>query len=697
MTLLTLIACGAIIGTVAAAEPAKLSGQIVARVLTAEGKPAAGAEVEIFSFDREWRKWQPVGDAKRADDRGVLSLAPIRVEAYLLVARAPDGGLGLREVTLLDEAPTQNTDLALAKPEVATVRVRDKNGKPVAGAWIHRLTYTGANGEASMNTYAFDALKFARDTSDAEGVLKLPALPAGGRVDCKLMHADYAPTSVKGLLIAEGNSIDAVLEPGVRVTLRIPPSDAAAASKWMLQIFHEPYQHSSTINEYHFQFDAEGAARLTVAEGAYTMLKISHPEFLVAPTYSETIGKDAKQIVLAAGRDTFDFEVTKKVRVRGRVVDPSTGKAVPDAYLGGDIPSPGVAGPLAEFVEPWTHADWGDVDAEGRFEMKLAAGKARLSPGATGYTGPQDYYEIDVAADGSTVVPDMTLSPMPKVRGSVVDSAGRPVAGAVVRFAGAHLMHLNPVATDAQGRFELAPPWMPADYVTRERLPLQAIVAYHPHQLLSARTEVRLDERQKLDAVELNLQPQDPAGLVDELDKEFQTRWRTMRAKSAPDKNAPKSIIGQMAPELDGIAWLNTDSPSKTLADFRGKYVLLDFWATWCGPCHRDFPCVSLISDSYKDHGVVVIGVHDNSMPLDAIRADVEKEKLAFPIVVDHPDGRIYREYRAYGLSGYPSYVLIGPDGKVVHWDESQEGPSLRLFMTEIVRQRVLEPTGSSR
>ena len=108
-----------------------------------------------------------------------------------------------------------------------------------------------------------------------------------------------------------------------------------------------------------------------------------------------------------------------------------------------------------------------------------------------------------------------------------------------------------------------------------------------------------------------------------------------------------------------------------SLADFRGKYVLLDFWAVWCGPCHGDFPDIKLLNKTYKDHGLVVIGVADNSTAPELVREHVKEQGLTFPIVVDQPDGRTYSAYEKFGIAqGIPDYVLIGPDGKVLMTSE---------------------------
>jgi hypothetical protein len=96
------------------------------------------------------------------------------------------------------------------------------------------------------------------------------------------------------------------------------------------------------------------------------------------------------------------------------------------------------------------------------------------------------------------------------------------------------------------------------------------------------------------------------------------------------------------------------------------------------------------LHDLYKDHGVVVIGVHNNSETAETVREHVEKEGLTFPILVDHPDGRTVARYEAHGVSGYPSYILIGPDGNVLLDDETIPHPSLRTYKLEIVRNYLI-------
>jgi thiol-disulfide isomerase/thioredoxin len=280
---------------------------------------------------------------------------------------------------------------------------------------------------------------------------------------------------------------------------------------------------------------------------------------------------------------------------------------------------------------------------------------------------------------------------MPKVRGVVRDEDGNPVADAVVRFRGSMLTYaVAPVVTDENGHFELSPPWVPDNWQTHERLPIQFLVAFHPTKRLYAATEVRLDDPESLDNVEIQLEPQDLDSVITRFENDLTPWQRGVMDDERKDELAAISLHCKVAPDLDGVHWMNTDKPNMSLADFRGKYVLLQFWTTWCGPCHADMPSLRVLDRLYRDKGLVIIGIHDNSMPLAAIEADVAKEELRYPIVVDHPDGRIMARYQEHGVSGFPSYLLIGPDGTVIYDDETIPAPSLRSFKIEIIRELLL-------
>ena len=101
-------------------------------------------------------------------------------------------------------------------------------------------------------------------------------------------------------------------------------------------------------------------------------------------------------------------------------------------------------------------------------------------------------------------------------------------------------------------------------------------------------------------------------------------------------------------------------SPEKpvSLKDFRGKLVLLNFWATWCEPCREEMPAMERLYQEFKDKGFVVLAVDIKDRQRDAL-AFVKELKLTYPVVFD-PEGKAGLLYGAWGL---PTTYLIGRTG----------------------------------
>lgn len=97
------------------------------------------------------------------------------------------------------------------------------------------------------------------------------------------------------------------------------------------------------------------------------------------------------------------------------------------------------------------------------------------------------------------------------------------------------------------------------------------------------------------------------------------------------------------------------------LSQYRGKVVLMDFWASWCAPCRQSFPWLNAMHSRYADRGLVVIGVNVDSTQADAAKflRDVPAD---FQIVYD-PQGTLAAQY---DVPGMPSSFLIGRDGTIV-------------------------------
>lgn len=664
------------------------TGVISGRVLDGQGKPAAGADVELYQY--EDRRWTRRESAVRTNDAGEYRFEGLPEGYFVVVTKTPGSARTFRQRSL-EQGGKVASDIVLRPPVAAVLEIRDQAGRPVAGARIRELEWRGENGEFWVRSNAWELFEMTAPVSDESGRLHLPPLPEGVIVKAVLEHRDFAPAEISELEIEEGARGKIEMRAGAPFRFQIHPDVLGdRVSGVEIDLRYDPHKHPSTILFHVVRLDEQGAARLTVEPGKYRYLRLEHDDYYITPIISPNLRKGESLRITADQENRFDFKLHRKVRARGRVVDVSTGKPLAGVDVLGEIPNE-APNPVEDVpLDPWCFTDWGETDENGEYEMLLAGGRARVSFQSQNYLTESDYLEFTVASDGSTVIPDIKVRPMPPIRGVVLDESGEPVPGAVVRLRGFWLRWLQPVLTDDEGRFELQPPWIPLDSETDERRPIQPVFAFHPYERLSARVDVPLDDPESLSDVVIRLRPEPCRALFTEFTDEM-SKWE--QGKVSPERaaeDAAKSLRGKPAPELDGVLWLNTEEPMLKLSDLRGKYVLLDFWFKGCGPCHADFPSVQLLHDLYKDRGVVVIGVHNNSETAEAVRDHVEKEGLTFPIVVDHPDGRTVAKYEAHGISGYPSYILIGPDGNVLLDDETVPHPALRTYKLEIVRNYLI-------
>jgi thiol-disulfide isomerase/thioredoxin len=123
---------------------------------------------------------------------------------------------------------------------------------------------------------------------------------------------------------------------------------------------------------------------------------------------------------------------------------------------------------------------------------------------------------------------------------------------------------------------------------------------------------------------------------------------------------------GEPAPDISAK---DLDDKSVTLADYKGKVVLVNFWATWCDPCREEIPWLIEMQDRYGPKGFTVLGIamDEEGKPVVAPfvakeRYDVQGQKLPmnYPIVI----GNEGVAEKFGGLLGYPTSVLISKDGK---------------------------------
>lgn len=116
---------------------------------------------------------------------------------------------------------------------------------------------------------------------------------------------------------------------------------------------------------------------------------------------------------------------------------------------------------------------------------------------------------------------------------------------------------------------------------------------------------------------------------------------------------------GSPAPDFRARA-LDSAARLRTLGDYRGEVVLLNLWATWCGPCEWEMPGIEALHRAYPGLRVVAVAVDDPGFE-DRVRAFVTRHQLTFE-VLSEGSGRIERDYQSRGL---PATYLIGRDGMI--------------------------------
>lgn len=140
-------------------------------------------------------------------------------------------------------------------------------------------------------------------------------------------------------------------------------------------------------------------------------------------------------------------------------------------------------------------------------------------------------------------------------------------------------------------------------------------------------------------------------------------------ADSGMDDMPENPLQGQMAPNF---TLPNTHGKKVSLADYKGKAVVLDFWATWCAPCKIEIPWLEQFQTKYASHGLQIIGISEDELDMNDPKAlakekrDIAEKakdlKINYPVLYD--DANVSTPYG--GVDGLPTTFFINRKGKVV-------------------------------
>jgi cytochrome c biogenesis protein CcdA/thiol-disulfide isomerase/thioredoxin len=162
-----------------------------------------------------------------------------------------------------------------------------------------------------------------------------------------------------------------------------------------------------------------------------------------------------------------------------------------------------------------------------------------------------------------------------------------------------------------------------------------------------------------------------------------------MQAKPSGE-NGGQLPVEDLMPSLDGAQeWLN--SPPLSFEALKGKVVLVDFWTYSCINCLRSIPYVRAWAEKYRDHGLVVIGVHAPEFAfernVDNVKSAIATFKIGYPVAVDNE----YKIWRSFENEYWPAHYFIDGNGKVRHhhFGEGEYAESERII------QRMLADAGN--
>jgi len=594
-------------------------------VLSPDGKPVPRATAR-WGVD-----WSNETIETKTDADGSFRLALVPVEPGL-VCVIPENAELAPEVEPVAGGGDQDVRVSLVKGHGVKGVVQDDQGAPFADVMV--LPTVAVPGQREL------ALWERRATTDARGRFEVTGLPSDGVKFTFLREGvsdlrDHALELDKEAVVVmtaagaiRGKVVDANGAPvrNFRVLLNSPrdrkPDDQYGgffAGFCGIGLSYSSDDGSFLVRN----LGAESVQRVTV-------LAPGHGEVSIDRVVAEPLNRLTPDQALT-------FQVAKPNTLRVHVVEEETGEPIPGARVSLIFEDPAVD---ANFAWGYHDTAWGDSvharsDAQGVADFTpLSFGEGTLLIQAPGYARRNLGWR-DKAEDVT-----VKLAPEAAVSGELIDAeTGKPLDQAVVRVAmiggGSHIS--ASVSKADAGRFQIGE--LPAgEYGLSVATPSGTDLHTERITLEAGRRETRT----------LKL-----------------SRQRAAEAAAAPRAPVRLFKVGDAAPEFDAKT---LDDKPISLKDFRGKYVLLDFWATWCGPCVAEIPQLQAVHEAFGD---------DDRFAMISLSLDPSKDAVVkFLKEKDLPWRQVFlgdwstdEVTKKYGVEAIPTILLLDPDGKIAAQD----------------------------
>ncbi len=172
-----------------------------------------------------------------------------------------------------------------------------------------------------------------------------------------------------------------------------------------------------------------------------------------------------------------------------------------------------------------------------------------------------------------------------------------------------------------------------------------------------------LDFLEKSKNIDVNLE-KDEKEYIGELEKMMKSQYAQMKAR----KMKFAGFVGKDAPQFTDYE--NYDGTKTSLKDLKGKYVYIDVWATWCGPCRAEIPHLKALEESLHGKNITFVSISvDKKKDYETWRKMIEDKKMGGIQLFAGEDQSFSK---AFEINSIPRFILIGTDGKVIDADASR-------------------------
>ena len=675
---------------------------LIVSVTDEQGKAIDDVDICVFQWTGKMEPY-PQSQATCKEGRFCFTNLDIRKMFYLRVM-ANGFASSMQSLLSLTAGEVREIQFKMSKPAKGWINVVTPDGMPIEGARISTLEYVDVNkNSVYLSPEMQDSLAFQFTPSDVNGRLELPPLPKSFKCSVTIVHANWRVGKVNEVAAFDERLSTLVLRPGVKIhcELKQIAGDTANLDGKLVRVKMISMTRSKTDPaDVRIAFPVVGnRISFTACPVEYAQLSLEMDSHFLGPNLSNYPDSTNPELDLSAVTSKeLEFRVQTKVKVKGRLVD-SNGEGVTDASIYCSVapnetaiwPSDAKPEDRLAMARQWTNAGNAESDANGNYEVDLVYGKATLEVIRDGFFSDPNILEFVVPKDRDFTISDLILYPVPKLRGRIVNEDGSSVAGAYARMRHSGYGDADPVCeADEDGLFTLIPSRIPYS----SDLGLQttvSVVALDAKTGKAGTAEVNLKDAVSCENISIQLSPRPVSWLMDVVKQYKSDDPNAKEAKQKYLQGALKEFsrgtVGSLVPSLREGTWLNTEA--RSLEDFQGKIVLLDFWFIGCGPCHRDMASVRIVHRQLSEFGFSVVSVHKEGESPKDVQIFADKNGMNYPIVVDDSEGTITKQFRDIGLDGFPTYILLDRDGRILHNDAVGEGASLRSFKFEKVYEAV--------